>query len=76
MTRSAADDARDKVCAKVYGSHPALKGVRPSVERRGANVIYTFAASVPTSPGGPKTRQVVRATVDPTGKIVKLVASR
>ena len=69
-------DERAAVCAQVYRKHPAMNGVRPSVQKRGANRVYTFRKRVPTAPGGPQIDQVVRATVDSGGRIVKLVASR
>jgi len=53
-----------------------MKGVRPKMTRQGSRRVYTFSKSVATSPGGPKISQIVRATVDDGGRIIKVVASR
>ncbi len=53
-----------------------LRGVKPSMQRAGPNRIYTFSGKSDSSGGGPSIRQVVRVTIDPEGKILKVVASR
>jgi hypothetical protein len=70
------DASRQAACDHVYRKYPLLAGVRPAVQSAGPNRVYTFAKDVPTSPGGPSLRQIVRVTVDAAGKIVKVVASR
>lgn len=71
-----AKSPREAACAHVARKFPYLKGCRPKVKRQGKSRIYTFKGSVETSPGGPKVNQVVRVTVDPDGKVLKVVASR
>lgn len=70
------DSERTAVCKHVYSKHPGMKGVRPKMSRQGSRRVYTFSKSVAASPGGPKINQIVRATVDDGGRIIKVVASR
>ena len=67
---------RATACAHVYRKFHDLKGVKPTVRPAGPNKAFTFKRSVPTGGGGPSLKQIVRVTVDPKGKIVKVVASR
>jgi hypothetical protein len=70
------DRGRQAACDAVYRRFPHLAGARPTAACVGDRWIYTFDRSVPTAPGGPKIRQIVRVTVDAEGRVVKVVASR
>ena len=68
-------DAPAAVCQQVYARCAALKGVRPSVKAAGSNQVYTFQKRMPAA-GGLSINQVVRVTVGPDGRVLKMVASR
>ena len=68
-------DAQAAVCRQVYARFAALKGVRPSVAAAGGNQVYTFKKQLPAA-GGLSISQVVRVTVGPDGRVLKMVASR
>lgn len=67
---------REAASAAAWKKVPALKGVTPVVSKSGQNTLYTFAKSVPGGPGGRSVRQVVKVTVSPEGRVLKVVASR
>jgi hypothetical protein len=67
---------RATACAHVYRKFRDLKGAKPTVRPAGPNKVFTFKRSVSTGQGGPSLNQIVRVTVNPAGKIVKVVASR
>lgn len=68
-------DTQVAVCRQVYARFAALKGVRPAVKAMGANQVYTFQKRLPAA-GGLAIHQVVRVTVGPDGRVLKMVASR
>jgi hypothetical protein len=70
-----ADVGRDAACAAAYAKFPAMAGVKPQVERKGARPVYVFTGLLP-GPGGRTIRQVVRVTVDEAGRVTKVTASR
>ncbi len=68
-------DAPAAVCRQVYARFAGLKGVRPSVQAAGGNTVYTFQKRVPAADGR-SLSQVVRVTVAPDGRVLKMVSSR
>jgi hypothetical protein len=70
-------DARtlDAVCSQVYRRFPAVNGCRPSIQPLGANSLLIFRGKAETE-NGKSINLVVRATVDETGKIIKISSSR
>ncbi|MCB0218037.1 MAG: hypothetical protein H6648_08625 [Caldilineae bacterium] len=71
-----AESPRAVACRHVYRKFKAMEGVKPSVQAAGPNRVFTFRRSDATSPGGPSISQIVRVTVDPEGRILRVVASR
>lgn len=69
------DAGRQAAIDHVRRRFPLLAGVAPACVPDGERRIYTFARTVPTSPGGPAIRQVVRVTVS-GDRVVKVVLSR
>jgi hypothetical protein len=70
-------DARtiESVCSQIYRRFPVIHGSRPSVRAQGDNTLLIFRGKASTDDG--KTLNlVVRAVVDPTGKIIKVSSSR
>ncbi len=66
---------RKAACDHVYSRFPDMKGARPSVSKTGEVRIFTFAKTL--SEGlGPALKQVIKVSVDPNGKVLKVVASR
>jgi len=72
------DARRAAACAHVYRQFPALNGVRPSSQRAGPNLVFTFRRGDGAARGDPHPamHQIVRVTVDEGGRIVRVVASR
>jgi hypothetical protein len=70
-------DARtlDAVCNQVYRRFPVVNGCHPSIQPQGANSLLIFRGKA-ASENGKTINLVVRATVDETGKIIKMSSSR
>lgn len=70
-------DARtlDAVCNQVYRRFPAVNGSRPSIQAQVGKSLLIFKGKAATENGKTLTI-VVRATVDETGKIIKMSSSR
>ncbi len=75
-TTTKSKSPRATACAHVYRKFHDLKGVKPTVRPAGPNKVFTFKGRIDTGAGGPKLTQIVKVTVSPAGKIVKVVASR
>lgn len=68
-------DPQAAVCRQVYARFAALQGVKPTVQAAGGNRVYTFQKRLPAAEGR-SVQQVVRVTVAPDGRVLKMVASR
>ena len=73
---STRSDGRKAACDHVARKFPNLAGVSPKAAQRGDGWVYTFDKTVAASPGGPKIRQIVHVTVDGSGRVKKVMASR
>lgn len=73
VTESAARAAAREAAARRF---PALAGARPACARSGGGWVFTFDHHVPDGPGGRPLHQVVRVSVDESGRVVKVVAAR
>jgi len=73
---SKVESPRAVACRHVYRKFKDMDGVKPSLQQAGPNRVFTFRRSQAVAPGGPRIRQIVRVTVSPEGRIVKVVASR
>jgi hypothetical protein len=66
---------RKAACDHVYSAFPDMKGARPSMKQAGEVRVFTFAKTL--SEGmGPALKQIIKVSVDPQGKVLKVVASR
>jgi hypothetical protein len=72
----AAETPQALACRHVYRKFKDLEGVKPSLQRAGPNRVYTFKRKLDGGPGGARIMQVVRVTISPEGRVLKLVASR
>jgi hypothetical protein len=70
-----ADTARDAACRAARSKVPALAGVQPEEEPSAAGRVFVFRVRRP-GPGGRPLAQVVRVTVSPDGRVLKLTTSR
>jgi len=70
------DQACRAACAAAYSQFPALKGVRPVVQRSGPHQVFVFRRAVAGGPGEPAVRLVVRVTVDDVGTVRKVAVAR
>lgn len=68
-------DPQTAICRQVYARFAALRGVKPTVQAAGPNRVYTFQKRLPAAEGR-LVQQVVRVTVAPDGRVLKMVASR
>jgi hypothetical protein len=65
----------DAVCSQVYRRFPAVNGCHPSIQAQGTNSLLIFRGKA-SSENGKIIAIVVRATVDASGKVVKMSSSR
>lgn len=65
----------DSICTQVYRRFPAVTGARPSVQTQGANTLLIFRSKA-AAENGKTINVIVRAVVDPSGKILKASTSR
>lgn len=71
-----ASDARDSAVRTVLRKHPQLTNVRPRVySRADGNFTLSFQKRIKL-PDGHVLRQSLRATIDPAGHVLRVVASR
>jgi hypothetical protein len=65
----------ESICNQVYRRYPAVSGARPSVQAQGDNTLLIFRAKAKTE-DGKALSIIVRAVIDPAGKILKMSSSR
>ncbi len=65
----------DAVCKEVYRRFPEVKGAKPETRSQGKNTLMIFKSRA-TAADGRQITHIVRAVVDPDGKIIKISASR
>jgi hypothetical protein len=66
---------RKAACDHVYAAFPDMKGSRPTMKQNGQVRVFTFAKTL-SDGSGPALKQIVRVSVDQSGKVLKVVASR
>lgn len=66
----------DRICREVYRKYPEVSGIKPRVRATAEGpTSLIFEVRVQTADGHPM-RRIVRASVSPEGRILKMSASK
>jgi hypothetical protein len=69
-------EALEKVCGKVYRSHPEVAGVNPKVTQQSEGRFLLLFKSKATTMGAKQINHTIRVVSNDQGEIIKISSSR